>query len=169
MAGLVSSGGPRGAFVSCLSLSFWRWLGIFGIPLVACSSIMQLLGPSSHGCLPMYVLCVSVWPLFFSKLMTEFWPCWVFVAAHRFFPVAGSGVYSLGVALGLLIAVASVLLSTDSRAQQLQHMGSVVVVPGLSCLMACGIFLEQGLNLRPPALGHRGSPSVGLSYNDTSH
>jgi len=51
------------------------------------------------------------------------------------------------VVLGLLIAVASLLLSTDSRAQQLQHRGSIVVVHGLSCLVACGIFLEQGLNL----------------------
>ena len=80
-------------------------------------------------------------------LINEFWLCGVFVAAHRFFPVAVSRVYSLGVVLGLLIAGASLLLSTDSRAQQLQHRGSIAVVHGLSCLVACGIFLEQGLNL----------------------
>ena len=28
-------------------------------------------------------------------------------------------------------------------------MGSVVVVHGLSCPVACGIFLDQGLNLWP--------------------
>ena len=47
---LLASGG------CWVSLAFHQWL-------VALS--LQLLGPSSHGCLPMYVLCVSVWPLFF--------------------------------------------------------------------------------------------------------
>ena len=49
------------------------------------------------------------------------------------------------------------LLSTGSR---------VVVVPGLSCSKACGIFLDQGLNpcllhrqVDSQPLDHRGSPS----------
>ena len=29
----------------------------------------------------------------------------------------------------------------------LRHMGSEVVAPGLSCFVACGIFLNQELNL----------------------
>ena len=29
----------------------------------------------------------------------------------------------------------------------MQHAGSVLVVHGLSCSVACGIFLDQGLNL----------------------
>ena len=33
--------------------------------------------------------------------------------------------------------------------QQLQHSGSVLVVHGLSCSAACGIFPDQGLNPRP--------------------
>ena len=112
--------------------------------LVALS--LQLLASSSHGCLCMCVLCVSVWPSLFSKL-TNFGCAGSWLLHTGFFPVAASGVYSLGVVLGLLITVASLWLSTDPRAQQLQHMGSRVVVRGLSRLMACGIFLEQGLNL----------------------
>ena len=34
-------------------------------------------------------------------------------------------------------------------ARGLQSTGSVVVAPGLSCSAACGIFLDQGSNLRP--------------------
>ena len=44
------------------------------------------------------------------------------------------------------------LQSTGSRVcrlQYLQHMGSVVVVHGVSCLEACGIFLDQESNLGP--------------------
>ena len=43
---------------------------------------------------------------------------------------------------GLLIAVASLVAEHGL-------VGSVVVVHGLSCSVACGIFLEQGLNPCP--------------------
>ena len=33
--------------------------------------------------------------------------------------------------------------------QQLRHVSSVIVVHGLSCSMACGIFPDQGLNQCP--------------------
>ena len=36
------------------------------------------------------------------------------------------------------------------RLQQLQHAGSVIEALGLSCPTACGISLEQGLNLCLP-------------------
>ena len=42
--------------------------------------------------------------------------------------------------------------SSGSRAhglRQLQPLGSVVTVHGLSCSTACGIFLDEGLNLCP--------------------
>ena len=51
--------------------------------------------------------------------------------------------------------------------QYLQHMGSVVVAHGLSCSVACGIFLDQGSNPCPPhwqvgsyPLCHQGSANV---------
>ena len=51
--------------------------------------------------------------------------------------------------------------------QQLQHAGSVVVAHGFSCFMACGIFLDQGLNPCPLhwqansyLLHHQGSPLI---------
>ena len=50
----------------------------------------------------------------------------------------------------LLIVVASLVAEhrlEECRLQKLEHVGSVVVAHGLSCSMACGIFLEQGLNL----------------------
>ena len=51
--------------------------------------------------------------------------CWVFVAAHGLSLVVGSGGYSLVGIRGLLIAVAS-----RCRAQALECVGSVAVVPG---------------------------------------
>ena len=35
------------------------------------------------------------------------------------------------------------------QAAAVAHVGSVVVVHGLSCSAACGIFLDQGLNWSP--------------------
>ena len=57
------------------------------------------------------------------------------------FLVAASGGYYLDVVLGLLIALASLVAEQIPGLQ-----GSVVVVHGLSCPAACGIFPDQGLN-----------------------
>ena len=80
--------------------------------------------------------------------------CWV-LAASRLSPVVASGGYS---SLWRLL----LLWSKGSRARELQQLwhvssviaaprlsstGSTVVVHGLSCPAACGIFLDQGLNL----------------------
>ena len=68
---------------------------------------------------------------------------------------------TLVVVRGRLTAVASLAGRTGSRVQasvvvacglivvipRLYRTGSVVVVRGLSCSVACGIFLDQGLNL----------------------
>ena len=61
-----------------------------------------------------------------------------------------SGAYSLAVGPRLLVAVASFIAELRPwvcRLQWLQHVGSVVVVHGLSCSVACGIFPGQGSNL----------------------
>ena len=54
---------------------------------------------------------------------------------------------------------------------RLQSMGLLVVVPGLSCSTACGIFLDQGLNPCPLhwqvdfyPLHHQGSPYIAGFY-----
>lgn len=75
-----------------------------------------------------------------------FWLRWVFVAVHRLSPVATSRRYSLAVAHGLLVAVASVVLDHGLRGLR----ASVVVVHGFSCLRACGVFPKQGSNPCPP-------------------
>ena len=68
----------------------------------------------------------------------------VFLAACRLSPVVErGGGYSL-------VAVASLAVEPRSRAQGLQEVqlvGSAVVAYRLSCPRACGIFLDQGLNL----------------------
>ena len=58
----------------------------------------------------------------------------------------------LTVVLRHLIAVACLVTELRLEAlglQSLQHTGSVAVVHGLSCPMACGIFLDQGSNPCP--------------------
>ena len=63
---------------------------------------------------------------------------------------------SLVAGCGLLTAVASLLRSVwalgcgrfSSRGSGLESTGSVTVLPGLSCLAACGIFPDQGSDPR---------------------
>ena len=50
--------------------------------------------------------------------------------------------------------------------QQVQLVGSVVVAPGLSSSMACGIFLDQGSN---PCLLHWQVYSLPLSHQGSPH
>ena len=118
-----------------------------------------------------------------SNHVTEIWLEWMAVAVASFFyilrlwvfffnlfvPVLGilgcagfslavvSGVYSPAAVWGLRIAGASLLRST----------GSIAAAHGLSCSLACGIFLDQGLNWCPPAwqggfltIGPSGKPSA---------
>ena len=72
----------------------------------------------------------------------------------------------MAVVLGLLIAVASVVakhgfegaqasVGPEIVAPELWSTGAVVVVHGLSCSVACGIFPDQGSNPYPPALAGR--------------
>ena len=101
----------------------------------------------------------------FSKkiilLLYSFCLCWVFIAAWASLQLrrAGAPLHLLGKGLSLLWLLLS--WSTASRVcglQQLEHVGSVaaapgfqntgsiVVVRGLSCSKACGIFPDQGSN-----------------------
>ena len=65
----------------------------------------------------------------------------------------------------LLLAASLVVEHEGSRACGLQSAGSVVVAHGLSCPVACGIFLDQASKLSPLhwqavsyPLDHQGSP-----------
>ena len=81
----------------------------------------------------------------FFFFLIYFCMCWVMVAAQGFSLVARSGGDSL-VVLGLLNAVASLVVEhglKGAQAQQLQPMGSGLVVRGLNCPTACGIFRDQ--------------------------
>ena len=72
-----------------------------------------------------------------------FWLRWVSAAAHRFSLVAASGSYSL-VAVCRLLTVVAFLVAEHVL---LGTWASVVVVYGLSCPAARGIFPDQVLNL----------------------
>ena len=102
--------------------------------------------------------------LFFSLFLNKviyFWLHWVFVAARGLSLVAASGGYSSLWCMGFSLQWLLLSWSTGSR-----RVGSVVVVHGLSCSAACGIFPDQGSNPCPlhwqadsQPLCHQGSPA----------
>ena len=71
-----------------------------------------------------------------------FWLWWVFVAATGLSLAVVRGGYSVLVVLGLLIAVASLVVELG-----LEAWASEVALPGLSCSVAAGVFPNQGSNL----------------------
>ena len=92
---------------------------------------------------------------------------------ENFSLVVESGGYSLDVVHGFLIGEASLVMEHRLWDMQvsvvvtpsLKSTGSIAVAHGLSCSLACGIFLDQGLNLcllhwqvDSLPLSHRGSP-----------
>ena len=104
--------------------------------------------------------------LLFIIIIIIFWLCWVFVSAWGLSLVAASGGHSSSRCAGLSLSRPLLLRSTGSR-----RAGSVVVVHGLSCSAACGIFPDQGLNPCPlhwqadsQPLRHQGSPSLFLLF-----
>ena len=83
-----------------------------------------------------------------TEWLSDFWLHQVLVTLCGFSLVVASGGYSLGVVCRLLIAAASPVVEPG----HLDMRASVVVVHGLSCPVACGIFLDQAWNPGPPAL-----------------
>ena len=96
---------------------------------------------------------------FYFYLFIYLWLRWVFVAAHRLSLVAASRGYSSLQCMGFSLWWLFLLWSTGSRSMGFsscgtwvsscgsrasQSAGSVVVVHGLSCSVACGIFPDQG-------------------------
>ena len=81
-------------------------------------------------------------------IFKKFWLCWIFVAVCGFSPVVERGLLCCGAWASHWVAflVAEHGLEVH-RLQWLQHLGSAVVAHGLSCSVACGIFLDQGSNL----------------------
>ena len=93
-------------------------------------------------------------------LFIYFWLCWVFVSVWGLSLVVASRGHSSSRCAGLSLSRPLLLQSTGSR-----RAGSVVVVHGLSCSAACGIFPDQGSNpcalhwqADSQPLRHQGSP-----------
>ena len=101
-------------------------------------------------CKKSYLFRLLFWFLLYIILFIHsfiyFWLCWVFLAAWVFSLVGASGVYSLAVVLGLLIAMTSLWGAQTSAARV-----SVVVAHGLS---SCG---SQALDLIVPRLNSCGA------------
>ena len=100
------------------------------------------------------------------------WLYWVFVSVRGLSLVVASGGHSSSQCgdhsssrcTGLSLSRPLLLRSTGSR-----RAGSVIVAHGPSCSAACGIFPDQGSNLRPlhwqadsQPLRHQGSPAGGF-------
>ena len=95
-----------------------------------------------------------------------FWLCWVFIAVRAFSLVVVS---SLVVTFLVSEHELKGVLASVTGAPGRWSAGSVVVAHGLSCPVACGIFLDQRLNLRllhwpvgSLLLSHQGSPVTHL-------
>ena len=92
---------------------------------------------------------------------TSCWLCWVFVVVHGLSLAA----VSLGCSLVAPRRIPTVSGFSCCGAPALGQVSSVVVEHGLSCPVACGIFLDQGSHLCPlqvdsEPLDHHGSPSL---------
>ena len=82
--------------------------------------------------------------LLFIYLFVCFWLWGAFIPVHRLSPVTVSGVYS-----SCGVSASHCTGFSCCRAQALELSGSVVVVHGLSCPAARGIFLDQESNPCP--------------------
>ena len=152
-----------------LRLGGSTWGLLASAPATHPASFLQDLCPIKSPSAPVNFLG---WPLLLL-LFIYFWVPWVFVAARGLSLVAASGGYYSLWFMGFSLWWLLLLWSTVSR-----HMGfsscalwalsreaSLVVVPRLSCSVACGIFLDQGSNPCPLPwqadsypLRHEGSP-----------
>ena len=119
--------------------------------------------------LPRYILFFffkfSPFTFLFMYIFIYFWLHWVFVAAHGFYLVAENRVSFLVAVHGLLLAEAFFAVEHVSRHAGFSSCSTWAVVHRLSCSVARGIFLDQGLNLWPlhwqvdvHPLYHQGSP-----------
>ena len=104
-------------------------------------------------------------PSFLKKICIYlFWLCWVFIAAWAFLQLWQVGATLQLQCVGFSLWWLLLLWSTGFRVCEPQHsvvavprlqgLGSVVVVHGLSCCPACGIFPDQGLN-HVPCIGRK--------------
>ena len=76
-----------------------------------------------------------------------YWLLWVFITTHKLSLVLVRRVYSYLPSTGFSLWWLLLLWSTGCR-----QAGPVLVVPWLSCSIACGAFPDQGPNLCSPAL-----------------
>ena len=95
--------------------------------------------------------------LIFIYLFIYLWLCWVFVPVQGLSPAAAGGGHSSSQRAGLSL----------SRPLPPRSTGSAIAAHGPSRSAACGIFPDQGSNLRPlhrqadpQPLRHQGSPAT---------
>ena len=95
--------------------------------------------------LPFLYLYIYIFNIIYSFLtaLGLHWFVWIFSSCSEW--------KLLFVALhGLLIAVASLVIGSQACGlQELWCTGSVIIVHGLSCSVACGMFPDKGLNPCP--------------------
>ena len=126
----------------------------------------------------------SFWFVFKQLFICLFLLLWAVLDLYccaGFSLVAEGRSYSLVVVLELLLFQSTG--SRDHRLQQLRHVGAVAVAPGFqgrgsivavhgpSCSVACGIFLDKGLNsclLHSLPLSQQRNPCVGSSEQNAS-
>ena len=133
--------------LSCNSMLISSDKYLFTSMLASCMSSLE-------KCLQIFCpfLDFGVFCFFFFFNNFCFWLHWSLLLCIDFSLVVVSRDYYLVAVCCFLLQWLLLLRSTGSRAQELQqlwHMGSGVVVHGLSCPAASGIFLDQGLNSRP--------------------
>ena len=110
--------------------------------------------------------CITLAPLWlnflnfiylFTYLLIDFWFCWVFVVVCEVSLVVASGAYSLVVVCGLFLVVGSLCCGAralgcvgfSSCSLQGLEWGLSSCANGLSCPVACEVFLNQGSNPCP--------------------
>ena len=99
-----------------------------------------------------------------NYLSLYFWLCWGFMAAvSRASSCRGQAPHCSG--LPRCGAWALGWMGSAVAAPGLESPGSVTVAHGLSCSMACGIFLDQGSN---PHFLHWPADSLPLSHQESS-
>ena len=102
--------------------------------------------------------------VYFKKLFTYLWLCWVFVAAQAFSRCSAEVSRCSG--FSCCETQAPGCWGLSSFGSQAASTGSVVVVPELSCSEAHGIFPDQRLN---PYLLHWQVDSLPLSHQGSPH
>ena len=117
--------------------------------------VKLLVSRTGRQCISTFVVVFFFFNVFIFK---KFWLCWVFIAVCGFLQL-----WRAGATLLWCVSFSLGGFSCGAWAQGAQALA--VAALGLSCSIACGVFLDQGLDLRSLhwqgdsyPLDHQGSP-----------